>query len=307
MAADRPILGIALMLGFCVTVPVSDAFAKLAGDALPLAVLVFARFVVQAALTTPLALASGGLRIGRRLRWLSLLRTVSNLLGLGVIYASFRVLPLADAIAIAYVLPFILLFLGHFLMGETVGAMRILAACVGFVGTLMVIQPSFAAVGLLALLPVLGAIIFAVFVLVTRVMAKSVGAVPLQAISGLQGSALMLLVFGLGAATGWQELRFAMPELSEVWLLLGLGLVGSLAHLFMAMSLRYAPVATVAPVQYLEIPMAAIVGLVVFGDFPNGLALVGMAVILMAGLFILWRERRSAVLEGPAAPSAAEG
>ena len=68
-------------------------------------------------------------------------------------------------------------------------------------------------------------------------------------------------------------------------------MIGTIAHLFMTWSLRFAPSATVAPVQYVEIPFAAFVGWVVFQDFPNGLALAGIVVTVAAGLYILLRER----------------
>jgi drug/metabolite transporter (DMT)-like permease len=73
--------------------------------------------------------------------------------------------------------------------------------------------------------------------------------------------------------------------------LVALGITGSLGHLVMSWSLRFAPAATLAPMQYLEIPIAALVGLILFAEFPNGLALVGIAVTIAAGLYIVLRER----------------
>ena len=71
-----------------------------------------------------------------------------------------------------------------------------------------------------------------------------------------------------------------------------MGIIGMLGHLMMTWSLRYAPSTILAPMQYLEIPFAAVVGWAMFQDFPDGLALAGIAVILAAGLFNLWREQR---------------
>lgn len=303
MRPDRPTLGIALMLGFCLTVPFADAFAKLAGAVLPLAMLVLARLIFQAAVLSPLALRSAArLRIPPGLFGWVFLRSLLNLAGHGVIYASFRFLPLADAIAIAYVMPFILLFLARQLMGEEVGPRRVIAAIAGFAGTLMVVQPAFAEVGLPALLPVLGAVLFALFILVTRRIAREIEPVALQAVSGWIGLAtllpLMALALGLGDV-GLADLAFAWPSVTEAWLLVGIGLFGTLSHVLMAASLRFAPSATVAPVQYLEIPVAACVGWLFFREFPNGLALAGIAVILAAGLYIVFRERELSRAQGP--------
>ena len=86
-------------------------------------------------------------------------------------------------------------------------------------------------------------------------------------------------------------LRLSVPD-NDVWLLLfGMGALGTLGHLFMTWSLRFAPSATLAPMQYLEIPMAALVGWLVFRDFPNGLALLGIVITIAAGLYILLREQ----------------
>lgn len=299
MRPDRPTLGIALMLGFCLTVPFADAFAKLAGAVLPLAMLVAARLTFQAVVLSPVALRSApGLRIPPGLFGWIFLRSLLNLAGHGVIYASFRFLPLADAIAIAYVMPFILLFLARYLMDEEVGSRRVMAAIAGFLGTLMVVQPAFAEVGLPALLPVLGAVIFALFILVTRRIAREIEPVALQAVSGWLGLATLLPLMALGAALGIGDLAPVLPAATEWWLLAGIGLFGTVSHVFMAASLRFAPSATVAPVQYLEIPVAALVGWLFFREFPNGLALAGILVILAAGLYIVFRERELSRAQG---------
>ena len=292
MTQDRPTLGILLMVGFCLIIPMADAFAKLAGTLLPLAVLLLARLFCQGAIMSGLVLAAGkSLKLPPRVFRLTVLRALLNLAGLGAIYASFRVLPLADAIAIAYVMPFILFFLGHHFMGEVVGWRRILAALAGFGGTLLVIQPSFAQVGFQALLPVLAAFVFAVFILVTRVVAKEADAGALQAVSGWIGMAALLLMMAFGELWGIRDLSFDWPT-REGWLYLaGIGIFGTLAHLLMVQSLAKAPSSTVAPIQYLEIPVAAGLGWIIFEEFPDGMALLGIAVILCAGLYILFLEQ----------------
>ncbi len=75
--------------------------------------------------------------------WLTALRTVLHVAGVGVFFLALRYLPLADAVAIAFVMPFVMLLLGRFVLGETVGPRRMAACAVGFAGTLLVIQPSF--------------------------------------------------------------------------------------------------------------------------------------------------------------------
>ena len=146
--ADRPALGVLLMLAFCMLAPMGDAIAKLLG-ALPLGQVLLARYAMQALLLLPLVFATGRtLRLGPRIWRLTVARTLLHILALGTFFAALRFLPMADAVAIAFVMPFILLILGRFTLGEEVGPRRLAACAVGFVGTLLVVQPSFAAVGI---------------------------------------------------------------------------------------------------------------------------------------------------------------
>ena len=288
---DRPVLGILLMLGFCVLAPLGDGLAKYIGTAVPLAILLLVRFGAQVILLAPVV-AVWGLRwqySGRVLR-LVVYRTLLHIAGIGMMFLSLRFLPLAEAIAIAFVMPFIMLLLGKYVLGEEVGHRRLIACVVGFIGTLMVVQPSFAEVGLPALLPMAVAVVFALFMLVTRQIAQQVDPIALQAVSGAIASGILLLVMLLvGADTG--DMALVAPPV-DLWpLLLVIGIVGTMAHLLMTWALRFAPSATLAPMQYLEIPFATIIGWLFFRDFPNGLAALGIAVTIATGLYIVYREQ----------------
>jgi len=281
------------MLGFCVLIPFGDALAKVLGDSVPLIVLVLVRFGAQALLLVPLVWVMGStLRMSPRTLRLTALRSGLQILGISFMFLSLRYLPLADAVAIAFVMPFIMLILGHFVLGEEVGIRRIAACGVGFVGTLMVIQPSFAEVGWIATLPLSVAVIFALFMLITRQIAKEADPLALQAVGGVIGVpillALLLLPIDLPDLTpGW-------PSGVDVWLLLAMGVLGTVAHLLMTWSLRFAPSATLAPMQYLEIPVATLLGLLFFDELPDGLAAAGIGLTVLAGLYIIWRERVTA-------------
>ncbi|MEO9863672.1 MAG: DMT family transporter [Yoonia sp.] len=296
MSQDRPFLGILLMLGFCVLAPLGDAMAKVLGGTVALMGLICVRFGVQAILLTPLVLLRGqSLRPPTGTFPKILLRTCLHIAGVALMFSSLRYLPLADALAIAFVMPFIMLILGHFVLHEVVGPHRIWACAFGFVGTLLVIQPNFAAVGWPALLPLGVAVVFALFMLVTRQIAKSIDAVHLQAISGLQ--ALVILIPLLIAFPNVPGFDLSWPAQTDVILLLILGVLGTIAHLMMTGSLRYAPASTLAPMQYLEIPFGTAIGWLIFKDLPNGLAALGICITISAGLYIILREQRLSQLE----------
>ncbi len=279
------------MLGFCVVAPMGDALAKVIGQSLSLGQLLWCRFMVQVIVLIPLVWLTGRqwkMR-GRVLR-LTFIRTLLHIAGIGGMFTALRYLPLADAVAIAFVMPFIMLLLGKYVLGEEVGSRRLIACIVGFLGTLLVVQPSFADVGWPALWPIFVAFTFALFMLVTRQIAKQTDPVSLQAVSGAMAIAIMsplLWLFSDDVA----GLAMRLPDGTETLLLVGIGLFGTLGHLMMTWSLRFAPSATLAPMQYLEIPFATAIGYVVFRDLPNGLATVGILVTVGAGLYVVLRER----------------
>lgn len=300
--ADRPLAGAALMVAFCVVAPLGDATAKALG-ALPLAEVMLARYGIQAALLVPLVQASGrSLALGSRVWRLTVLRTFLHVASFTAFVASLRFLPMADAVAILFVLPFVMLLLGRLFLGEEVGPHRLAACGVGFLGTLMVVQPSFAEVGAPALLPLLAAALFAFFMLVTRQMARDADPVVLQAASGLAATVLLAPLVLAGAVFGWPELAPVPLGGRQLVLLALLGLLGTGAHLMMTWALRFAPAATLAPIQYLEIPMATLIGFLVFAELPDGLAVVGIVVTIAAGLYVVHREHRTARLTAPPVP-----
>jgi drug/metabolite transporter (DMT)-like permease len=155
----------------------------------------------------------------------------------------------------------------------------------------MVIQPSFAEVGPPALLPLVVAVVFSLFMLVPRQIAKETDPLSLQAVSGTMASLMILPFLLIGPQVNMPETAIIWPDTSTTAMLLFIGALGTLAHLLMTWSLRYAPSATLAPMQYLEIPFATLIGWLIFSDLPNGLAAIGICVTMAAGLYIVFRER----------------
>lgn len=292
MTADRPLLGIAMMTGFCILAPLGDAIAKMLGGSVPLAELLLVRFVMQAVILLPIVVWAGqSLRMSGRMARLVLLRTALHIIGIGFMFTALRYLPLADTLAIAFVMPFIMLLLGKYVLHEEIGRFRLSACAVGFGGTLLVVQPSFVDVGWPALLPLVVAVVFALFMLVTRLIAKEIDAVPLQAISGVMASVFLILLLLVTFDSGIADLKLIWPDAFTVWMFVAIGVVGTVAHLLMTWSLRFAPSATLAPMQYLELPVATVLGWLMFSQLPNGLAGFGILITIAAGLAVIMRER----------------
>ena len=295
MQQDRPLIGIALMMGFCIVAPVGDAVAKLLGASVPLGQVVLLRFALQALILIPIVWYSGRVwHMRGRVFWLTLLRTLLHMAGIAAMFTALKYLPLADAVAIAFVMPFFMLLLGKLILKEEVGPRRLGASIVGFLGTLLIVQPSFVNVGWPALLPIVVAVVFSFFMLVTRQIAKETDPISLQAVSGVMAVVMILPLLALGAITEFAPLQIIQPDAFDWTLLLGIGVLGTIAHLLMTWSLRFAPSATLAPMQYLEIPFATLLGLLIFSDLPNPLAGLGILISVSAGLYVIMRERATA-------------
>ena len=294
MISDRPLIGLLFVFVFCLLAPLGDALVKVVGVGAPLMMLMLSRFVFQAVSLVPLVLVlRRGFPTGQRVLGLICLRSLFHIAGIGMMFTSLRLLPLADAIAIVFVFPFILLFLGRFLLGETVGRDRIIACVLGFGGCLLVIKPSFAEVGLFALLPIAVAFAFSTFMLITRSIAKECDPISLQATSGTVSTAMLLLVWLLAGNDAPYDLAITLPATERIgWLLFAIGALGTAGHLCMTIALRFAPSATLAPLQYIEIPVATFLGWLFFRELPDGLAALGIMITIGAGVFVVMSERQ---------------
>jgi drug/metabolite transporter (DMT)-like permease len=145
-----------------------------------------------------------------------------------------------------------------------------------------------------ALFPLGTAVGFAFYILVTRGLSRRLHPVTLQFYTGLIASLFCLPVLMLAEGTGSQLLAPVRPEgIACLWLL-GVGFFATLSHMMMTYALSMAPSATLAPLQYLELPVATLLGYLVFSDFPNTLTLTGIAIIISAGLYMIHRERVTA-------------
>lgn len=283
------------MLAFCVLAPLLDVASKLATATLPVGQIVVARFVVQAALMLPFVLWMRlDWRMSRRMMGLLFARAICLMLSTYCFVAALAVMPLADALAIVFVEPFILLVMGHFLFGDEVGSRRIIASTIGFLGALLVIQPSIAAFGWVALFPLATAFSFAAYMLITKAMSRGMHPVAMQLHTSLAGAAICLPLMWVFDGSGIRELDAVMPQ-GVAWLwLFGVGFWAACSHMCMTYALKFAPSATLAPLHYIELISAVVLGYLVFGDFPNPLTWVGIAIISGSGLYIIYREQITA-------------
>ena len=292
MSKDHTLFGILLMVGFSLIAPLMDSFAKLIGDAVAVGQIAATRFAVQSALLLPLAALMGwmhrprGAEIG-----LHLARSALLMVATAFFFTAVRYMPIADAIAIFFVEPFLLTLLGGWLLGEQVGPRRYIACTVGFGGALLIIQPSFQELGAVALLPLVTALCFAFYMILTRRMATQMHPITLQVYTGLAALVIAVPILWAFNGSGVGPLDPVWPEARELKLLAALGIVATISHVCISFALSLAPASVLAPLQYIEILGATFFGFYIFGDLPDGLTFIGIALIVCSGLYVFVRER----------------
>jgi S-adenosylmethionine uptake transporter len=294
-AADqnRVTYGLTLMVISVLISPLIDIFAKLAIATVPSAEITAVRFLLQVVFILPIVLARRTLfDLTWRKSALHALRGGLLVLTMLSFITTLKVMEVADAIAIFFVEPIILTILGSIFLKETIGWRRYTACAVGFFGALLVIQPSMQEVGPIALLPIVAAFTLAVFLLITRMVAQNEDPWSMQFHAGIWGGLFCLVLLALGEGTGSSVFDPVWPE-GRAWLyLIGVGVTATISGVLGVYAYRAAPASVLAPLQYLEIVSATIFGWLVFGDLPDALKWLGIAIIIGSGLYIIWRERR---------------
>ncbi|MHA1523678.1 MAG: DMT family transporter [Alphaproteobacteria bacterium] len=285
--------GVLLMVVGVLLLPGIDAIAKGLAGSISAGQVAWARFFFQSLLLLPFVIAARGWRV-KRLLWVHGVRGVMIAAATLMFFASLAELPLADAVAIFFVEPLVLTLLCAVFLGERVGWRRLLAVVVGFGGALIIIRPSFTAFGTTALLPLGAALAFAIYLVLTRFLIRENSAVTLQFYAGIFGCITLSGALWLGVEADFAVLTPVWPTQQEwMWLAL-LAVIATTGHLFIVVAVRRVGASIVAPFQYLEIISATLLGLVLFGDFPDPATWVGVAVIIGSGLYVYVRERKIA-------------
>ena len=284
--------GITIMTAAMLIVPSMDVLAKVLTRSMPAMEVAFARFVGQLLVATLVGLAIGeGRRLmppnpaGHLLRGLFLAAT--SLL----FFTALATMPLTDALAIAFAEPMILTAVSPWLLGETVGWRRWAACGVGFVGTLIIIRPSFEQFGTTALLPLAAAFTFAGYHVMTRRLSGQGTLTAVQFTTGLIGTIALGIGLAISANAGWLSGPVVWPQGWSWVIFLSIGIISFVTHGMIVTAFGHAPAAVLAPFGYLEIVSATALSFLVFGDFPDRPTWAGIALIVASGLYIVHRER----------------
>jgi drug/metabolite transporter (DMT)-like permease len=285
--------GLGLVTLAMILLPGQDTIAKYISGSVSPGSISWARFLLQSLFTLPFLLYFQGARglVPNRL-WMNVLRGALVASSSTAFFAAIKIMPIADAIAIFFIEPFILTILSAVVDKEQVGWRRQVAVATGFVGVLIVVQPSWSVFGPISLVPAFGGALFAVYVLLNRRMSAHDTPLTMQFTAGLAALAVLTVALAIGGTLDIPELSPSAVGSREIaWLLL-MGVFGTSGHLLFVQGGKLAPSSLVAPMQYVEIVCAALLGYLVFGDFPNLVKWLGIAIIVGSGAYVFWRESR---------------
>ena len=212
-------------------------------------------------------------------------------------------MPLADAVAIFFISPLVITLFSVLFLGEVVGPRRWAAIAVGFIGVLVMMRPGTASFQIASLLPLVAAICYAGLHTLTR----RIGSTESAATMAFYIQIMFIIVgvlFGLIVGDGrfgdqsdpslaflFRAWSWPLPGDYPIFLTIGAGI--AIAGYLISQAYRVAEASFVAPFEYLALPMSVILGMMVFGEYPGGWDYFGMALILGAGLFTVWREAQT--------------
>ena len=266
-------------------VPVMDTAAKLLAQGYHPLQIAWGRYLFQSIFTSVLILGIGRKSLSilqtRRPR-LHITRTffgwVSNL----PFITALIFIALADAFAAVLVGPLIVTALSVPLLGERVGIWRWSAVVVGMTGALIIVRPGMGVMHWAIVLPLVSATTFALYQIFTRKLSSTENVDTLLLIDGYAG----LVMSTLPLPFVWKT-----PDLSGWGLMLLMGLVVTGTRVALVYALKFTPAAILAPFAYVQIISATLLGLIVFGNFPDRWTIVGAVIVCLSGIFIALRER----------------
>lgn len=284
---NNPRLGIALMILTCVIFAAQDGISRHLAAKYDVMTVVMIRYWFFAAFVVGLSASrGGGIRRVARSRQLGLqvFRGVLLVVEICLTVLSFVLLGLIESHAIFAVYPLLVAALAGPVLGEYVGWRRGIAIAVGLVGVLVILRPGVRVFSPEAVIPLVAALMFALYALLTRRVARLDSAETSFFYTGVAGAAAITLVgpFFWTPIEGWQD---------GLWMA-ALCVMGAAGHFLLIKTYEVAEAGVVQPFSYFQLIFVSILGLTLFGERPDGWTLTGAGLILGAGLYTLLRQAR---------------
>jgi drug/metabolite transporter (DMT)-like permease len=282
-AAHNPGLGVATMLLSILLFSMMDAMVKWLGGNYPTQQIMFFRCLVAMIPVTAIIASRGGLRVLKtRQPAMHLLRSLLGISAMGFAFYAFSLMRLADAISILHTAPLIMTALSILLLREKVGLHRWSAIVAGFIGMLIVIRPGESMLESGSLFMSIAALLIGCNSIIIRHLSVKDDPVCITFYFTVTG----VLVSSVATALlGW-----VVPSAGDWVFLIAVGLFGGVAQYLMTVSYRHSEIAMVAPLKFLSIVVGGILAYFIWSEIPDLQSLVGISIIVIAGLYAMHRE-----------------
>lgn len=299
---DTPALGIAAAIGGVAAMSVNDMLVKFLSGGFPLHQIIFARAAIALLVTALIIRAEGGWAVLRsRHPFLQIGRGILVIFANMAFFLGLVAMPLAEATALFFAAPLMMSLLAVPLLGERLAPPRIFAVLVGLAGVAVMLRPGGDLFRPIALLPLASAFLYSLMQILTRHIGLADKA---STMSFFTQSSFVLFSLAFGLAFGDGHAKFpdnasldflfrpwVWPDGRNAALLLTLGTVSAVIGYLISQAYRLADVAVVAPFEYVAMPLAVFWGFVIWGDWPDPVAWIGIALIIGAGLAVGLSER----------------
>lgn len=286
MTGNANLTGAVMMMASMAFFTLNDAIVKLVAQDVPLFQLVFLRGVATTLMLAAMVYMAGRLHfaIPREDRGKVTWRTLLEVATMVAFLIALTNMPLANATAILAALPLFVTLGAWMFLGHPIGWRRLVAILIGFCGVMLIVQPGTDGFNAYALLALFAVILITARDLVTRCFSDKVPSMTVAVIT-----AAGVTAFG-GAASVFET--WVALDLRSAALILGASIFIIGAYICSIRAMRVGDISFVSPFRYTSLVWALILGVVIFAEFPNTLALTGAAIVVATGLFTLWRERQ---------------
>ena len=285
--------GAGLMMGSMVSFTLNDACMKALADELPLSQAIFLRGIATTVLMFILVrvMDAPTRGISRRDIWLIRARNVTEVATAYFFITALFNMPIANAAAIMQALPLTVTLAGAVFLGQAVGWRRLTAILVGLTGVLLIVRPGLAGFNYYSLY-VLAAV---AMVTIRDVLSRKISSdVPTVTVALMNAISVMI---AFGVASIWSDWQ---PLSVKAGLQLGAASIFIIGgYIFSVAAMRVGEIAVVAPFRYTSLLAALVLGLFVFGEFPDILTLIGAGIVVATGVYTFNRERRLAADAAP--------
>ncbi|MBI4182772.1 MAG: DMT family transporter [Proteobacteria bacterium] len=284
-APNRPALAVLLVLIAFGVFSLVNLFVKWLGQGYPVIEILFFRNLFALIPSGAIALSTPGFAAFRTKRLGGhLWRMVFGQGSLFCMFMSFQFMPLADAVAISFATPLFVTVLSVPLLGERVGVHRLGAVVAGFVGVLVIVQPTGMVANVGTLFALANAAIYACAVITMRQLGRTEAGATM---------AFYYALFSTPAAGLFVPFVWVTPAPADLALMLACGLIAGVGQYLTSQAYRFGEAGLVSPFLYSSILWSALLDAVFFDVVPTAALIVGTAILVASGLYILQRERKA--------------